>query len=90
MKEQTAQMALSAQREAEAAAAKREAAEARLAETQLALEAEQNNVKSVEVSSQAKCNANVCDQTTRETPLHSITSKNECQDMWVYRVSCSA
>lgn len=70
MKEQTAQMALSAQREAVAAAAEREAAEARLAETQLALEAEQNNVKSVEVSNQTKYNANVRDQTTSGTPLH--------------------
>ena len=49
MKEQTAEMALNAQRDAEAAAAEREAAEAQLAETQAAVEAEQNNVKSVEV-----------------------------------------
>ena len=55
MREQTAEMALNAQRDAEAAAAEREAAEAQLAETQAAVEAEQNNVKSVEVTRLADC-----------------------------------
>ena len=49
MKEQTAQMALKAQQDAEAAAAEREAAESELGLTRQALEAEQNKVKSVEV-----------------------------------------
>ncbi len=49
MKEQTAQMALNAQQDAEAAAAEREAAESELGLTRQALEAEQNKVKSVEV-----------------------------------------
>lgn len=51
MKQQTAELALTAQRDAEAAAAERKAAESKLAETQQALQAEQNKVKSVEVSS---------------------------------------
>ena len=51
MKEQTAQMALKAQQDAEAAAAEREAAESELGLTRQALEAEQNKVKSVEVCS---------------------------------------
>lgn len=50
MRQQSAELALSAQRDAEAAAAEREAAEARLSETQAALEAEQNKVTSVKVS----------------------------------------
>ena len=51
MKEQTAQMALKAQQDAEAAAAERQAAESELGLTREALEAEQNKVKSVEVCS---------------------------------------
>ncbi len=51
MKEQTAQMALKAQQDAEAAAAERQAAESELGLTRQALEAEQNKVKSVEVCS---------------------------------------
>lgn len=49
MKEQTAQMALKAHQDAEAAAAERQAAETELGLTREALEAEQNKVKSVEV-----------------------------------------
>lgn len=44
-------MTLSARRDAEAAAAEREAANARLAESRAALEAEQNRVKAIEVTS---------------------------------------
>lgn len=51
MKEQSAQMALQAHQDAEAAAAEREAAEAELNHTREALEAEQHKVISVEVSS---------------------------------------
>ena len=50
LKEQTAQMALKAQKDAEAAATAREAADKELTETRAALEAERNKVKSVEVS----------------------------------------
>jgi len=51
MKEQTAQMALKAHQDAEAAAAERQAAESELGLTREALEVEQNKVKSVEVCS---------------------------------------
>ena len=49
MKEQSAQMALKAHQDAEAAAAEREAADSELSKTREALEAEQNKVMSVEV-----------------------------------------
>lgn len=49
MKEQSAQMAVKAHQDAEAAAAERQAADSELTKTREALEAEQNNVMSVEV-----------------------------------------
>ena len=49
MKEQSAQMALKAHQDAEAAAAEREAADSELTKTLQALEAEQHKVISVEV-----------------------------------------
>lgn len=49
MKEQSAQMALKAQQDAQAAAAEREAADSELTKTREALEAEQHKVMSVEV-----------------------------------------
>lgn len=49
MREQSAQMALKAHHDAEAAAAEREAADSELTKTREALEAEQHKVTSVEV-----------------------------------------